>query len=167
MIFIGLGTLLAERAKAQESPNKAKPDTPKIILKDDDVNTVFGSFGIVWPEFRGGTEAFGKFIATNLIIPPETPKGEVLVSFIIDTDGSLADIGIIKGLSQAADAEAKRVLALSPKWRPGYENGKTIIAAYAYSISFDRHKKQENFYPILIFPKRWSKPISPADRVRD
>lgn len=149
MMFIGLGTL-AERAKAQEKSPYKLPDSLKVEQKCDTTeSTIFGGVSETPPEFRGGTRAFNRFIADNLVIPPKTPKGKVQVSFTIEKDGSLNDIKILKGLTKAANKEAIRVLSLCPKWLPGVQNGRYISVTYTFFITFNTDETQQEYLSII------------------
>jgi periplasmic protein TonB len=75
------------------------------------------------PEFPGGNEQLVHFILEHANLPAdsaETPiVGKVLVQFVVETDGSLSDIKIIKGIGSEYDQECCRVFANMPKWAPG------------------------------------------------
>ncbi|MEZ2338506.1 TonB family protein [Mucilaginibacter sp. RCC_168] len=106
---------------------------------NEDTNTVFTSVEQV-PEFPGGLEAFGKFLGENVKYPKADRekgiKGRVIVTFIVEPDGALSNIKITRGLSETIDAEAERVLEISPKWKPGLQNGKAVRVQYSVPISF-------------------------------
>jgi Ca-activated chloride channel homolog len=92
------------------------------------------------PEFPGGTEALNNFIRKNLKYPEELKEsgisGMVIVSFTIDTDGSIKDIKILRGLDPLLNQEAIRVIKLLPKWKPGMQNGKPVKSSYILPINF-------------------------------
>ena len=73
----------------------------------------------VVPEFPGGDRAMINFIAENIITPKECIEGRVYVSFIVETDGSLTNIEVVKGLTQSINMEAVRVIKLLPDFQPG------------------------------------------------
>ena len=62
-------------------------------------------------------------------------KGKLIVSFIIETDGRLSDIKVLKDLGYGTSEEAIRVLQSSPKWIPGKQNGKPVRVAYSLPIN--------------------------------
>lgn len=78
------------------------------------------------PEFPGGQNALVKFINQNLKITPNIAgrNGKVFVSFIVNEDGSLTDITILKGLCDVCDENSLEVFKKMPKWIPGKLNGK-------------------------------------------
>ncbi|MFN0255946.1 energy transducer TonB [Pedobacter ureilyticus] len=92
------------------------------------------------PTFPGGMNAFYKFLGDNMKYPEQAKKdktqGTVFVSFVVEKDGSINDIKIDRSLSTATDQEAKRVLALSPKWIAGTLEGKAIRVKYNMPIRF-------------------------------
>jgi len=105
------------------------------VLEND--SNIYNTAGIdVKPEFPGGMEKFFKFIGQNFKVPNEEGlKGKVFVTFIIEKDGSLSDIKVLRGIGYGTGKEAIRVLSISPKWSPGEMNGKKIRVLYALPIS--------------------------------
>lgn len=92
------------------------------------------------PQFPGGLPKFYKFLSDNLKYPAaaraKNIKGNVFASFVIEKDGSLGDIKILRGLGSGTDEEAERVLKSSPKWKPGSLNGKPVRTQYNIPIKF-------------------------------
>jgi protein TonB len=92
------------------------------------------------PAFPGGTRAFNKYIMNNLEYP-EVAKivgltGNVIISFIVDADGSVTDVKPEVCLGAACESEAVRVIASMPKWTPGIYQGKLVRVKYSVPISF-------------------------------
>ncbi|MBF6641796.1 energy transducer TonB [Flavobacterium sp. J49] len=91
------------------------------------------------PEFELGLEAFYKYIGTNYKIPEEVTKnklkGRVFASFIVEKDGSLSNIKILRDMGYGTGEEAERVLKNSPKWKPGKIHGKPVRTMYSLPIS--------------------------------
>ena len=125
-------------AATPDKPSTAKnqPDLPQ---KDTIDKRIFTSVEQV-PEFPGGMHAFGSFLAQNIKYPEFMRKneiqGKVITSFIVEKDGSLTDIKILRAIGNGADEEAVRVLKLSPKWNPGIQNGKPVRVSYTVPITF-------------------------------
>jgi hypothetical protein len=89
----------------------------------------------VAPRYAGGLTAFYKYIAANFRVPEEPGfKGKIMVSFIVETDGSLSDIKVLKDLGYGSSEEAIRVLKASPKWIPGKQNGKAVRVQYSLPL---------------------------------
>ena len=94
------------------------------------------------PEFPGGQYALFKFISNNLNYPKDAKKkgiqGKVMVQFIVEKDGTIGDIRIIRSVSPDLDKEATRVFSLSsmPKWKPGMSDGVAVRVRYTFPITF-------------------------------
>lgn len=90
--------------------------------------------------FPGGIDAFNQYLAENLTYPKEAQdnkkEGRVFVQFIVEKDGSLSDVHIVKGIGGACDKEAVRVLMHSPKWIPGEQRGQKIRQKMIQNILF-------------------------------
>jgi TonB family protein len=96
------------------------------------------------PQYNGGVEKFYKFLEKNVKYPREAFKnrisGKVLLSFIVEKDGSIADILVVKTVSPIIDAEAKRVLSSSPKWIPALQRGIPVRVKYNIPMNFSLSK---------------------------
>lgn len=92
------------------------------------------------PEYPGGEQAMMKFISSHIEYPDSAKNNgiqdRVYISFVIDTDGSLTDICIKKGVSKDIDAEALHVIKLLPKFKPGTQQGKPVKVQYMLAITF-------------------------------
>ena len=91
------------------------------------------------PKYPGGTEKMFEFIADNLRWPGDDDsciQGRVVVSFIVEKDGSLTDVKVIKSVDPAFDKEAVRVVKSMPKWEPGMWRGKPARVHYCIPIRF-------------------------------
>ena len=94
------------------------------------------------PRFNGGdpTREFGKWINMRLIYPEEARAegitGRVMVQFIILADGNVTNVRVIKSAHPLLDAEAVRVISSSPKWEPGFQDGKPVNVVFSYPVSF-------------------------------
>jgi len=92
------------------------------------------------PSFPGGLDAFYKFLARNTVYPAEMRanniQGKVIVTFVVEKDGSLSNVRALRGPGYGANEEAVRVVSLSPKWTPGNQNGRTVRVQFTTSIMF-------------------------------
>ncbi|MCI6619405.1 MAG: TonB family protein [Prevotella sp.] len=92
------------------------------------------------PEFPGGMVEFMKWLQRNLRYPylaqQQKIQGKVVVSFIINTDGTIANAKIEKSIDPLLDREALRVVRMMPKWKPGIENDKPCRTLFAIPIVF-------------------------------
>jgi protein TonB len=97
------------------------------------------------PVFPGGFQSFYKFLAKNVHYPASAVQnhiqGKVFVTFVVETDGSLTDMKVVKSVSPDIDAEAIRVLKSSPNWKPGLQNGKPVRIQFAVPIDFSLSAK--------------------------
>jgi len=95
----------------------------------------------VEPSFPGGMAAFLRYVQKNYRYPTravaEGVKGKVILTFIVERDGSLTDIKIIRDLQFGTGEEAVRLLKASPKWSPGIQNRREVRVAYTLPISLD------------------------------
>jgi len=92
------------------------------------------------PEYPGGEGAFGKFLQKNINYPilakENNIQGKVYLQFIVERDGSLTDIAIVREPGSGLGDEAKRVLKMSPHWKPGIQNGKPVRVQYTIPVNF-------------------------------
>ena len=102
------------------------------------------------PDYVGGRSAMMAFIRDNIKYPEEARKqdvkGTVYVSFVVEKDGSLSKIKILRGIGSGCDKEVLRVMKLMPKWMPGEdESGKPVRVAFNLPVKFnlDDDKKEE------------------------
>ncbi|MES2064121.1 MAG: TonB family protein [Bacteroidota bacterium] len=119
--------------------NKNNKSASVVSKEEIDSKPIFTAVEQV-PTFPGGDAAFGKFLAVNTIYPKAAREsniqGRVIVRFIVEKDGSLTGIKVLRGIGYGADEEALRVLKLSPKWNPGIQNGRTVRVEYSVPINF-------------------------------
>lgn len=94
----------------------------------------------VMPQFPGGDQAMMKFVSENVQYPEEAKEkeisGRVMVGFIVEKDGSISDVKVVKGIGGGCDEEAVRVVKAMPKWKPGKEKGKPVRVSYQMPIIF-------------------------------
>ncbi|GJM59633.1 TonB family protein [Persicobacter diffluens] len=92
------------------------------------------------PAFPGGISAFYKYVSKNMNYPSQAKRqgisGKVFVQFVVDRDGSISNVEIMKGIGAGCDEEAKRVLANSPKWNPGKQRGRAVRVRMVLPITF-------------------------------
>jgi protein TonB len=110
---------------------------PKDVVEED--NNIYNTAGIeLKPDFPGGMAKFYKYIGQNYQVPEEEGlKGKVFVSFVVEKDGSLTDIKVIRDIGYGTGKEAVRVLRSCPKWNPGEQNGKKVRVLYSLPISIE------------------------------
>lgn len=113
----------------QESTKESNPP-----LSND---VVFNVAGITEkPEFPGGMEKFYKFVGNNFQAPTEPNlKGKVYVMFIIEKDGSITNVSVLRDIGHGTGEEATRVIKLSPKWIPAQKDGVPVRVQYSLPIT--------------------------------
>lgn len=94
----------------------------------------------IMPEFEGGMEKMYKWLGKNLRYPATASKsniqGRVVVSFIVEKDGQITDIKILKGIGFGCDEEAVRAVGKMPKWNAGRQNGSPVRVRYTLPLNF-------------------------------
>lgn len=99
------------------------------------------------PEFPGGWEAMKKFLTDNLRYPPiakeEGVEGKVYMKFVVTNTGEVSNVNVVRGLAGCpeCDAEAKRVIKMMPKWKPGMNKGKAVSCYFSLPIVFKLESK--------------------------
>ena len=92
------------------------------------------------PEFPGGNKAMTAFLSQNIVYPEyervNNIQGRVVLKFIVNTDGSVSGIQVLKSISPGINAEAIRVVQLLPKFKPAYHEGKPVRLYFTLPISF-------------------------------
>jgi protein TonB len=110
------------------------------VVKDNgDANKIF-NFVEQSAEFVGGMEALAKWLSRNLKYPPSARRmgleGKVTVKFVIETDGSITGVDLLRGFDGACDKEAMRCVGAMPKWKPGKQGGRAVRQAYVLPVTF-------------------------------
>jgi TonB family protein len=92
------------------------------------------------PQFKGGIQAFYKYLGKNIIYPKyeklHNIQGRVIVLFIIEKDGKVSDVKILNSVSENIDNEAVRVIRNSPDWIAGVQYGRNVRVEYTVPLSF-------------------------------
>jgi len=106
---------------------------PKEVIEED--NNIYNSAGIeVKPEFPGGIEKFYNYVKNNYRTPDDAVGGRMIVSFVVEKDGSLTDIKVPRPAGPGTAEEAIRILKRSPRWAPAEQNGRKVRCAYTLPI---------------------------------
>lgn len=92
------------------------------------------------PEFPGGQEALMQFLRQEVKYPKEAEEkglqGRVVVRYIIEKDGSISEVEIVKSVNEYLDAEAIRVVNAMPKWKPGKQKGEPVRVKFTLPVTF-------------------------------
>ncbi len=93
------------------------------------------------PEFKGGDDSLNNFLGRNIKYPriakENGDQGKVIAAFVIEKDGSISNIKIIKSVSKECDEEVIRLIKLLPKWKPAKQNGEFVRSQYFLPITFN------------------------------
>ena len=124
MAICCLTTVLAQKTVVSQKDQKEDPFN---VVED-------------MPAFPGGMEAMIQFISSNIKYPADAKKqkvdGRVLVNFVIEKDGSITEVKVVKPTFPSLDAEAIRVVKAMPKWKPGYQRGQAVRVQFTMPINF-------------------------------
>lgn len=111
-------------------------DIQRMTSTDDDVYEVVEKM----PKFPGGGAELMKYLSSNIKYPVEAHKagiqGRVVVSFVVNKDGTVKDAKIVRSVDKSIDAEALRVISAMPKWQLGYQDGKAVSVRYTVPVTF-------------------------------
>lgn len=92
------------------------------------------------PEFPGGTQALADYLRDNIKYPElcrkDSIQGRVIISFVVEKDGSINSAEVVKSVHEQLDAEALRVISAMPRWNPGKQRGKTVRVKYTLPVNF-------------------------------
>ena len=93
------------------------------------------------PEFRGGgVDAFRRYIQKHLDYPVMAAEngieGTVYLQFVVNKDGSISDVSILRGVDPALDEEAKTTVQEAPDWEPGRQRGRPVRVMFSIAIAF-------------------------------
>lgn len=156
---------VTERIRAIDKPTAKQPDklsvnsADRLLVSDSENHTLDTklsvsppptplasdrpiSFRIVeqMPEFPGGGSAFIRWLTLQLQYPPSAQsqklQGKVIVSFIVNEDGSIVDVKLEKSVNGLLDREALRVIRMMPRWKPGKHHNQPCRTMVAVPVVF-------------------------------
>lgn len=111
-----------------------------VLPIDEEVDEAPRSYAEVMPSFEGGMDKFYEFMGKNIKYPKSAQRmnveGRVFVQFIVEKDGSLRDLRVIKGIGASCDQEALRVMGLIPKFKPGKQGDVRVPVKMIIPINF-------------------------------
>ena len=92
------------------------------------------------PSFPGGQGALMSYLASNIKYPVVAQEngvqGRVIVSFVVERDGSISDVRVARSVDPSLDREAQRVVKSMPRWKPGKQNGSAVRVKYTVPVVF-------------------------------
>ena len=92
------------------------------------------------PSFPGGQAALMSFLSSNIKYPVVAQEngvqGRVIVGFVVERDGSITDVKVMRSVDPSLDREAQRVVKAMPRWKPGKQNGSAVRVKYTVPVVF-------------------------------
>ena len=124
LLFMALCLIISKNTYAQE------------VKKDTSVYT----FVEKMPQYPGGEDALMKYLAININYPSDSKdsgvQGTVYASFIVEKDGSITNVKILRSLSNSCDKEVIQVIKAMPNWKPGEQGGKPARVQFNLPVKF-------------------------------
>ena len=110
---------------------KAEPESRDVFMIVEEMPTFLG----------GDVQAFATWVKERVVYPEKAKKdgiqGKVYIGFVIEPDGSLTTATVLRGVEPSIDAEAVRVVNLSPKWKPGVQRGVNVPVRFSITMNFE------------------------------
>ena len=114
----------------------AAPEPPKHVVEETKIFTVVEQM----PMFPGGDAALMGYLRDNMHYPTVAAEngvqGRVVVGFVVERDGSITDVNVLRSVDPSLDREAMRVVKAMPKWTPGKQNGSAVRVKYQVPVTF-------------------------------
>jgi protein TonB len=154
-LFIILLLVSATTIYAQQPPPKTPkdPDSTIIINLPAGTNTqtsldtgkIYTAVQIE-PSFPGGQQKLNDYFKANLKYPAvahvNNVQGKVFVTFVVERDGSLSNIKVLRGIGSGCDEEAIRLLIHCPKWNPGIQSNTAVRVQYMVPVTFQLQEER-------------------------
>jgi protein TonB len=122
--------LQAPSASSDERLMPPPPPPPRVVYQVVEVQ----------PQPIGGIDALMKYLGENIRYPEEARKkgveGKVFVQLVVDADGSISEVQVLKGIGYGCDEEAVRVIKAMPAWKPGTQKGEPVNVRMSMPINF-------------------------------
>lgn len=124
LMFMALSLIISKSTFAQQAQ------------KDTTVYTIVETM----PQYPGGDDAMMKYLAINISYP-QTAKdkgvqGTVFVAFVVEKDGKISNVKILRGIGNGCDEEVVRVVKTMPDWKPGTQAGKPVRVQFNLPVKF-------------------------------
>ena len=129
----------AQEAKAEKEDLAPTTVIRTVTVQKPDNDSVYQIVEEM-PQFPGGEQAMMKYIAENVKYPEDAKEknqsGRVFLSFVVEKDGRVDDVKVLKSVCESVDNEAVRVVKAMPNWKPGKQKGKPVRVSYCLPITF-------------------------------
>jgi protein TonB len=125
-----------DQSKAQIQTYTPPPPPKQVEEEEEEIFVVVEN----QPEFPGGQAAMMKFLSENIRYPVIAQEngiqGRVICTFVVERDGSITDVQVVRGVDPSLDKEAVRVIQSMPKWKPGMQRGKPVRVRFTLPVVF-------------------------------
>lgn len=161
VVVVGYGEpKAADKTKVMEVSNVKAQEGTVAASKTSKTSDNGDIFVVVedMPSYPGGMEECMRFLARNLKYPVEAQKagtqGRVILSFIVNKDGSISNVEVMRSVSKELDAEAVRVVQSMPKWKPGKQRGQAVDVRFTMPVTFHLQGKDKasESEQTIVFP---------------
>ena len=153
LLFVPLAFALVFMNSCKRKPKvqKQEMEGTRVVVKAEsaedtaqikNVESMEKTFEVVeqMPAFPGGDAALMKYLSENIKYPKAAEKageqGRVVVNFIVEKDGAISNVNVVRSVTPTLDAEAVRVIKAMPKWVPGKQDGQFVRVKYNVPVSF-------------------------------
>ena len=127
VMLLAVATLSAQNTRGKNNV-KESVDEPTFITVEQ------------MPEFPGGQEGLVNYLVENLNYPEKAKAkkitGKVYVSFVVEKDGSISNVKVLRDIGYGCGEEAVRVVKAMPRWKPGMQRGKNVRVQYTLPLNF-------------------------------
>ena len=110
------------------------------VIEDEVVEQEVFTIVEEMPDFPGGTAKLAEYLQKNIKYPQMAREsgiqGRVFVNFVVEPDGSVSNVKVLRSLGGGCDEEAMRVVKSMPKWKPGKQRGKPVRVSYILPVNF-------------------------------
>jgi protein TonB len=111
----------------------------EVVIEEEKADVIFDVVE-TQPNPPGGMSGWNKYLADNLKYPTQARRmgveGTVIVVFVINTDGTIQDVEVLRGIGGGCDEEAVKIVKAAPKWEPGKQRGKAVRTRMRLPIRF-------------------------------
>lgn len=111
-------------------------ELPEEMFEEEEIFTIVEKM----PEFPGGVDALFSYLGSNIDYPAMARdariQGKVYITFVVDSNGGITGVKVLRGIGGGCDEEAIRVVKGMPKWAPGRQRGKAVRVQYNLPINF-------------------------------
>lgn len=141
---IELSENASKQSVAQEDQREEVQEEmmPQYEAREDDTQRRNRVYDVVeeMPQFPGGPSALFEYLSKSIIYPADAEKngtqGRVIVTFVVERDGSITNVNVVKNVDTLLDKEAYRVVRSMPHWIPGRQNGTPVRVNYTVPVTF-------------------------------